>query len=51
MSRAAELLSLIRLRAFDMSTDGGRSRERYRRVGFTAAAAFAAKIVGVGPSS
>jgi len=51
LSRAAELLSLIRLRAFDMSTDGGRSRERYRRVGFTAAAAFAAKIVGVGPSS
>ena len=47
MSRAGELLSLIRLRAFDMSTEGGRSRERYRRAGFTAAAAFAAKIVGV----
>lgn len=48
MSRVAELLSLIRLRAFDVSTEDGRSRERYRRAGFTAAVAFAAKIVGVG---
>ena len=47
MSRFAEVLSLIRLRPFDVSTEGGRSRERYRRAGFTAAAAFAAKIVAV----
>lgn len=41
------MLSLIRLRAFDMSTESGRSRERYRRAGLTAAAAFTAKIVAV----
>lgn len=48
MRRAAELLSLIRLRSFDRSTEGGRSRERYRRAGFTAAAALAAKLVSMG---
>ena len=47
MDRVAKLLSLVRVRAFDTNSEGGRSRERYRRAGFTAAAAFAAKIVGV----
>ncbi len=47
MSRAHDLLSLIRLSAFDITTEGGRSRERYRRAGLTAAVALAAKIVGV----
>lgn len=47
MSRVSDLLSLVRFRAFDVTTEGGRSRERYRRAGFTAAAAFAAKLVGV----
>lgn len=41
------MLSLVRLQAFDTTTEAGRSRERYRRAGFTAAAAFLAKLVGL----
>jgi O-antigen/teichoic acid export membrane protein len=47
VSRAGELLSLIRLRSFEVDTEGGRSRERYRRAGWTAVAAVAAKLVSV----
>jgi O-antigen/teichoic acid export membrane protein len=47
MARPADLRGLLRLRAFDTGTDEGRSRERYRRAGLTAAAAVAAKMVGV----
>ncbi len=42
-----QLLSLARPYAFDADTEAGRSHERYRRAGLTAAAAFAAKIVGL----
>lgn len=43
----ARLLSVVRLRAFDTSTERGRSHERYRRAGFTSVVAFSAKAVGV----
>lgn len=47
MSWTAELLSLVRLRAFDTETESGRSHERYRRAGITAVTAVAAKFVVV----
>jgi O-antigen/teichoic acid export membrane protein len=47
VSRLVRLLSLVRLRSFDTSTEEGRSHERYRRAGFTSVVAFSAKAVGV----
>jgi O-antigen/teichoic acid export membrane protein len=43
--RARQLLALVRLRQFDVSTETGRSQERYRRVALTALAAAFAKAV------
>jgi O-antigen/teichoic acid export membrane protein len=43
----AELIALMRFRAFDVHSADGRSNERYRRAGLTAASAFAAKAVAL----
>jgi O-antigen/teichoic acid export membrane protein len=45
--RVHELLALVRVRQFDTSTQGGRSRERYRRAVLTALAAAFAKSVSI----
>ena len=47
MKIIARLLSVVRLSAFDTSTEQGRSHERYRRAGFTSVVAFSAKAVGI----
>jgi O-antigen/teichoic acid export membrane protein len=47
VSRVAGILSIVRLEAGDVATTGGRSHERFRRAGLTAAAALTAKMVGV----
>jgi O-antigen/teichoic acid export membrane protein len=43
----ARLLALFRLRPFDTATEGGRSKERFRRAALTAMAAGMAKIIGL----
>lgn len=43
----SRLLSAVRLPAFDLSTERGRSHERYRRAGFTSVLAFSARLMGV----
>jgi O-antigen/teichoic acid export membrane protein len=41
--RACQMKSVLQLTPFDLSTDEGRSRERYRRIALTTLATFAAK--------
>src|SRR5262249_26757772 len=41
------ILALVRLRAFDTSTEAGRSQERYRRAILSAIASAAAKVISV----
>lgn len=43
----ARMLALIRVRPFDTSTEGGRSKERFRRAAVTTVSAGAAKVVGM----
>ncbi len=45
--RALHLVSLVRTRGFDTSTEAGRSQERYRRAILTAAAAAFARVVSI----
>jgi len=40
LRRVVDMLSLVRVQAFDRSTAAGRSRERYRRAGLTTLAAL-----------
>lgn len=47
MRTIARLLSAMHLRAFDTSTEHGRSQERYRRAGFTSIFALSARLIGV----
>lgn len=46
-SRLLRFLTLFRLRPFDTSTEGGRSKERLRRAGLTTMSAGAARAVGI----
>jgi hypothetical protein len=41
------LFSLFRLRPFDISNEGGRSNERYRRVALTTIASIIAKAIAL----
>jgi len=43
--RARFYASVLRFRAFDTSTTGGRSLERYRRIAITSASSFFAKVI------
>ncbi|MCI0340533.1 MAG: lipopolysaccharide biosynthesis protein [Planctomycetales bacterium] len=47
LARAREAASLLRLRPFDSSTPGGRSRERYRRVALTVLVSAGARATGL----
>lgn len=48
--RRRQIFGLLRWTAFDVSTDEGRSKERYRRVLLTALAALAARGIGIAVS-
>lgn len=43
----ARLSGMFRLRPFDTATEGGRSKERYRRAAMTTAAAGVARVIGL----
>lgn len=45
--RISSVLSVLKFKPFDTSTDGGRSKERYRRVVLTAGSSFVTKGVTV----
>ena len=47
MTKLGRMVSLLRRRPFDTSTEQGRSDERYRRAAFTSIFAFSAKVVSV----
>ncbi len=46
-TRGKQAASLVRLRPFDISTEEGRSRERYRRVGLATVASIAARGISI----
>jgi O-antigen/teichoic acid export membrane protein len=46
-AQITRLLSLFRLRTLDTSTEGGRSRERFRRAAMTTVSAGGAKVIGL----
>ncbi len=45
LGRLRKMASLLRLRSFETSTEGGRSLERYRRIALTAASGMAMRVV------
>jgi O-antigen/teichoic acid export membrane protein len=47
VARARRILSVIRIRPFDCSTEAGRSQERYRRAALTVLASVAARGVSI----
>ncbi len=50
LQQIRRLLSLFRLRPFDTSTVGGRSKERFRRAALTTISAGAARVIGLSAS-
>lgn len=50
LARGRQVVGLLRWKAFDVSTDDGRSKERYRRVLLTGLAALAARGIGIAVS-